>query len=252
MKGLVPRWPVDGRVQALATTRSGGVSLGPWAHLNLGEHCGDDPLAVAENRRILARQLPGSPHWLNQVHGRQLVHLDDWAPGVAADAAWTDRPGQVLAILTADCLPVLLARTDGTLAAAVHAGWRGLAAGILERVVAELPCAAEQLCAWIGPGISAPAYAVDELVRSAMTALDPRLASAFQPDHSGGYRADLKAIASQRLRRAGVGHVVDAKLCTFSDPVRFFSHRRDGGRTGRQATLIWLTGARSPGAMADS
>jgi YfiH family protein len=225
---------------ALATTRSGGVSEGPWASLNLGTACGDASAAVAENRDRIRAHLPADPCWMNQVHGTRLLHLDDWIPGVEADAAWTDRPGQVCAVLTADCLPVLLADRRGGLVAAVHAGWRGLAAGILERVVETLPGSPDDLLAWIGPAIGPAHYEVDAQVRDAMLDLSRALSACFEPVREGHWLADLPAIAQHRLRSAGISHPASAKLCTASDPTRFFSYRRDGGRSGRQASLIWI------------
>ncbi|OAB61866.1 hypothetical protein AY599_23710 [Leptolyngbya valderiana BDU 20041] len=227
-------------VGVLATTRAGGVSGGPWASLNLGTACGDAPADVTENRARLSADLPAEPCWLRQVHGTRLIHLDDWTPGIEADAAWTDRRDQVCVILSADCLPVLLADRRGTLVAAVHAGWRGLAAGILERVVEALPTAPADLLAWIGPAIGPAHYEVDARVRDAMLDLSPALEACFQPLREGHWLADLPAIAQQRLRSVGIVEPVDAKLCTASDPARFFSYRRDGGQTGRQASLIWI------------
>jgi polyphenol oxidase len=240
MDWIEPDWRVANRVRALATTRSGGVSRGPWASFNLGAHCGDDVEAVAENHRRLADHLPSSPRWLKQVHGTGLVHLDDWQPGIEADAAWTDRPGQVAAILTADCLPVLLAHRSDPLVAAVHAGWRGLAAGILEQTVDSLPSAPDELVAWIGPAIAQPAYEVGEAVRAAFIERDPALAVCFEVNPSGAWQADLKGIARRLLQAAGLVDVIDAGLCTAADPTRFYSYRRDDGRTGRQASLIWI------------
>lgn len=236
---IQPDWPGPGAVRVLATTRIGGVSQGPWASFNLGLHCGDDERAVAENRRRLSSQLPAPPRWLRQVHGTALVGPEDWQPGIEADAAWTDRPGQVLAILTADCLPVLLASTDGTIVAAVHAGWRGLAAGILKKTVTGLPIAAADLRAWIGAGIGQTAYEVDDLVKSALTAAAPDAQACFERNRPGHWLADLKRLAVNALHQAGVPEITDAGLCTASEPDRFYSYRRDHGHTGRQATLIW-------------
>lgn len=234
-----PAWPAPACVHAFATTRRGGDSTGAWRSFNLGARCGDDPDAVARNRGHLAALLPASPCWLNQVHGRTVVHLDDWREGVPADAAWTDRPGVVAAILTADCLPVLLCDRAGTVAAAAHAGWRGLAAGVLEATVAALPVAAGELVAWIGPGIGPAAYQVGPDVRAPFAKRDPSLAACFSADGPDRYRADLKTLARQLLERTGVAAVVDSGLCTHADPERFYSHRRDA-TTGRMATVIWL------------
>jgi YfiH family protein len=240
MTPIVPDWPAPARVRALATTRGGGVSEAGWASLNLGDSCGDAPAAVAENRRRLRQALPSDPCWLKQVHGDRVIHLDRWQPGIQADAAWTDRPHQVCAILTADCLPILLAEAQGALVAAVHAGWRGLAADILGAVIATLPAAPENLLAWIGPSIRARHYEVDAPVRDALLALQPDLSGAFEPSREGHWLADLQAVADRRLRTLGVAAVFDAKLCTADDPQRFFSYRRDRGLGGRQASLIWL------------
>lgn len=240
MNRIEPDWAVAEGLCAFSTTRSGGASRGPWESFNLGLSCGDDAEAVAENHRRLAAELPASPRWLKQVHGTDLIHLDDWRPGIAADAAWTDRPDQVAAILTADCLPVLLAHRSDPLVAAIHAGWRGLAAGILGQSVAALPTLPDELVAWIGPGISQAAYEVGEPVRDAFMARDRALARFFQPGRAGHFQADLKAIAARLLIEAGVRDVQDAGLCTAADPARFYSYRRDQGRTGRQASLIWI------------
>lgn len=234
-----PDWPCPDTVRVLATTRNGGVSRGPWSSFNLGFHCGDDAQAVAENQRRLALALPAAPRWLRQVHGTQVVGPEDWQPGIEADAAWTDRPGQVLAVLTADCLPVLLACSDGQVVAAIHAGWRGLASGILAATVAELPVAAGSLRAWIGASISQAHYEVDDIVKAALVDAAPGAARCFRASRPGHWLADLKGVAISALNNAGVTDVTDASLCTASDPDRFYSHRRDQARTGRQATLIW-------------
>ncbi len=226
-----------GPVRGVATSRLGGVSEPPFDSLNLGDAGGDDPAAVAANRGRLAAALPAAPRWLRQVHGTGVIHLDQWRPGIEADAAWTDRPGQVVAILTADCLPVLLADRDGRCVAAAHAGWRGLAAGVLEATVAALPVPPGELQAWIGPRIGAAAYEVDAPVRDAF----PDDSHAFAPTRPGHWRADLSAIAIRRLRAIGVAEARDVGRCTAAEPERFFSHRRDG-RSGRQATLAWIEG----------
>ncbi|NKI36261.1 peptidoglycan editing factor PgeF [Wenzhouxiangella sp. XN79A] len=228
--------PFDPPVHGVATTREGGVSRPPFDSFNLGDACGDDPEAVVANRQRLAAVLPGPPHWLRQIHGVDVIHLDDWRPGVEADAAWTDRPGRVVAVLTADCLPVLLADCEGRCVAAVHAGWRGLAAGVLEAAVAALPVAPDRLRAWIGPRIGPAAYEVDGPVRDALGEHD----RAFRPTRPGHWQVDLAAIAIERLRASGISDPVDSGLCTAADPARLFSHRRDG-RSGRQATLAWIT-----------
>ena len=237
MKLIRPDWPVAGRLQAFTTTRSGGVSDGPWATLNLGMNSGDEAAYVRQNRHRLSAGMPREPAWLNQVHGTDIVHLDDWHDGIAADGAWTDHPGQVAVVLTADCLPVLLADQAGCFVAAVHAGWRGLAAGILERAVEKLPVAGNALHAWIGPAICGNCYQVGDDVRDAMLADDPAAADAFRPD-GDRWRVDLKSIASATLSRRGV-RVHDAGRCTCCESDTFYSYRRDG-TTGRMASVIWM------------
>lgn len=234
-----PDWSLQG-VEAFSTTRAGGVSGGPWASLNLGASCGDDPAAVAENRRRLQAVLPASPHWLKQVHGTRVIHLDDWHPDIEADAAWTDRPHQVLAIQTADCLPVLLADREGGLVAAAHAGWRGLAGGVLSALVAGLPLPARRLEAWLGPAIGQAAFEVGPEVRAEFVAADAAFAHAFRPGRADRWQADLKSIAAAQLRAAGVLAVQDCGLCTHADPERFFSYRRDAV-CGRMGSFAWLS-----------
>jgi YfiH family protein len=235
---IVPDWPAPANVRALATTRLGGASEGPYASLNLGAHVGDAEAAVAANRRELRRLLPADPLWLNQVHGTRCVAAETASPGADADASFTRMPGAVCAVLTADCLPVLLCDAAGTAVAAVHAGWRGLAAGVIDSAVTALGVPARELIAWLGPAIGPEAYEVDEDVRAAFAAGDPVTAAAFHP-RGDKWLCDLYALARRRLAALGVERVFGGDLCTFSDSRRFYSYRRDG-RTGRMATLIWL------------
>lgn len=228
----------------MATTRPGGVSTGAFASLNLGDHVGDAPAAVAANRRRLAVALglPVEPLWLRQVHGTQVADAAVAAPGAQADASVAAVPGMVCAVLTADCLPVLFCDEAGTRIAAAHAGWRGLAAGVLEATVAALEASgarADHLLAWIGPAISAAAYEVGDEVRDAFLSADPQAVSGFTANARGRWQLDLPALARQRLTAVGISRVYGGDLCTHGDPQRFFSHRRDG-HCGRQATLIWL------------
>ncbi len=252
---LVPDWSAAASVHALSTWRDGGDSVGRYASLNLGDHVGDAPAAVAANRRALRERarLPGEPVWLRQVHGVQVADLDvdldrggdaDAAAGVIvppreADAAVTRRPGRVCAILTADCLPVLFAADRGEAVGAAHAGWRGLAAGVLEATVRALGVPPERLQAWIGPGISARHYEVGAEVREALLHADPQAADQFQPSRPGRFLADLPALARRRLERLGLRRVALCAECTYADANRYFSHRREGP-CGRQASLIWL------------
>jgi hypothetical protein len=215
MPPIEPDWPVDGRIGAFATTR--------------GE--GDAPESVAGVRR-----LPSRPRWLDQVHGSRVIGPTEWRPGVEADAAWTDRPGEVLAIKTADCLPILLAERGGALVAGVHGGWRSLAGGILPRVLSALPAEGRDLRAWIGPAICRRCYQVGDDVRDAFVSEDATLAAAFEAD-GDRWRADLKWIAAQQLRGAGV-EVFDCRRCTYEEVDTFYSFRREG-KTGRLASVIW-------------
>lgn len=238
---LTINWPELPRsVRAASTTRLGGVSLAPYESLNLGDHVGDAPEPVAENRRRLVdlAGLPSPPVWLRQVHGTRVLRLrPDSVAGQEADACWTDQPGVVCAVLTADCLPVLLADDTGRCVAAAHAGWRGLVGGVLEATVAALPVAPATLSAWLGPAIGPAAFQVGDEVRAAFVAVDPQDAAHFRADGSR-WRADLFGLARARLHRLGVHRVQGGDACTWSDPRRFHSHRRDGVG-GRMASLIW-------------
>jgi len=260
LEWLIPDWPAPATVRALSTLRTGGLSKPPYASLNLGSHVGDDATAVAGNRRALrdAARLPAEPAWLEQVHGTHVMDLDSQIPadstGAAspapagpvgpADAAVTRQPGRVCAILTADCLPVLLASDAGDRVGAAHAGWRGLAAGVIEATVGALGAPPRQLLAWLGPAIGPAHFEVGAEVREEFlqraaagdTAADD---AAFVPNARGRYTADLYALARHRLRRLGVDRIYGGGECTYADDARYYSHRRDG-RSGRQATLIWL------------
>lgn len=239
---IVPDWPAPASVQAVATTRLGGVSMGPFAQLNLGDQVGDDPRAVAENRRRLSKalDLSAAPCWLRQIHGTRVVRAagKPVVGRVEADASWTDEAGVVCAVGMADCLPVLFCDTTGTRIAAVHAGWRGLAAGILEATVAALGVAPERLLAWLGPAIGSAAFEVGPEVRAAFLAADAAAAAGFQAGRGDRWQADLVLLARHRLRRMGVAHSWGGHWCTASDDERFFSHRRDR-ESGRMAALIW-------------
>lgn len=270
-------WPAPPGVRALTTTRHGlGVSQAPFDAFNLGSRCGDDAEAVMENRRQLeaALQLPSPPRWLRQVHGIDVVRFETPPPakagggrvGVAladvdekgtppqpspafagegaglepeADASVTATPGTVLAILTADCLPVVLAAKDGGEIGVAHAGWRGLCAGVLEATVAAMQTPADHLIAWLGPAAGPQAYEIGEEVFDAFVSGDAGAFAAFASTRPGHWKVDLHALARRRLAAVGVTDVHDGGLCTISDPSRFFSHRRDG-RSGRIATLAWI------------
>ena len=242
---IVPDWPAPADVGAFVTTRHGGVSTGPCATMNLARHGEDDPAAMAENRRRLDRLLPATPVWLDQVHGTTVVTLDRTpspeAPLPVADAAVTRERGIVCAVRTADCLPVLFAARAGEAIGIAHAGWRGLAAGVLEATLAAmaaLGATAGDLVAWLGPGIGPDAFEVGGEVRTAFCAADPGAAPCFAPNGVGKWRADLYGLARRRLTAAGVPHVYGGGCCTFHDAARFYSYRRDRS-PGRMAALIW-------------
>lgn len=243
---ITPDWPAPRRVRALMTTRRGGVSQPPYDSLNLAGHVGDDPRAVAENRRILRRHLPSEPLWLTQVHGTGVAEAGRDAAGVVADAAVARGVGQVCAVLTADCLPVLFCDTHASVVAAAHAGWRGLAAGVIEATVRAMHLGPARILAWLGPAIGPEAFEVGEEVRQAFIEQDPLAATAFRPALPGTldeaprkWLADLYALARLRLKALGVEQVYGGSGCTYRDAERFYSYRRDG-RTGRMAALIWL------------
>jgi YfiH family protein len=235
---ITPDWPAAGRVRALITTRAGGVSSGKFASLNLGTRVGDDPQRVERNRAILKACLPAEPAWMKQVHGTVVIDAAKATPDAEADGAVTRAAGSVCAVLTADCLPILLSDRAGTTAGIAHAGWRGLAAGIIENVVQAMRVSPPDLIAYIGPGIGPRSYEVGEEVRQAFVGKDPDAAAAFVPRRNGKYLVDLYALARQRLEAARIAEVHGGGFCTAGDE-RFFSFRRDGN-TGRMASLVWL------------
>ena len=226
-------------MRALATTRRGGVSCAPWHGFNLADHVGDDPPAVAANRALLRRELPADPAWLAQVHGTRCVDAALAVPGTRADASFTRRRGVVCAVLTADCLPVLLCDDRATVVGVAHAGWRGLAAGVIEATVAAMNEPGTRLMAWLGPAIGPQAFEVGGEVRDLFVARDPRAINAFAPAGAGKWLCDLYQLARQRLDALGIGRINGGDCCTASDGERFFSHRRDGV-SGRMASLVWL------------
>lgn len=237
---LQPDWPAPECVGALSTTRSGGVSLAPYRSLNLGTHVGDHPDAVAENRARLRAHLPAEPCWLEQVHGVEVVDAARVEGVPRADAAISRQPGVVCAVMTADCLPVLLCDQSGSVVGAAHAGWRGLHAGVIEATVRAMGVAPSGLMAWLGPAIGPRAFEVGDEVRSAFVQEDAQAARAFAPaGEPGKWLADLYALARLRLMRLGVEQISGGEACTYSESERFFSYRRDGV-TGRMASLIWL------------
>lgn len=236
---ITPDWPAPKPVRAVTSTRIGGVSLPPFDSLNLGDHVGDNVNVVAENRRRLrdGLSLPADPKWLSQVHGTSCCDAAIIRGGVEADAQFTDQSGVVCAVLTADCLPLLLCDRDGQHVAAVHAGWRGLLDGVIENSVKAM--GGSELIAWMGPAIGPEAFEVGDEVRAAFVSRDAAAQKAFVSLDDGKWLADLYQLARQRLNACGVTSVSGGEYCTFSDRRRFYSYRRDG-QTGRMASLIWL------------
>jgi hypothetical protein len=235
---LIPDWPAPAGVKACVTTRAGGVSLTPFDSLNLGDHVDDSPQAVAENRRRLTAHFSIQPAWLQQVHGIAVAHAD---PGrvETADASWSATPGIACTVMTADCLPALFCDRAGTRVAAAHAGWRGLAAGVLEATLDSLAVPPGEVLVWLGPAIGPQAFEVGPEVREAFVRTLPEADQAFVPGRNAGkFMADIYALARLRLAARGVTAVYGGGFCTLSDP-RFYSYRRSP-RTGRFASLIWL------------
>lgn len=238
---IVPDWPAPARVRAASTTRQGGVSAPPYDRLNLADHVGDDPAFVAENRRRLMAAVgyPIEPAWLEQVHGNRVVAAEACCEPIAADVAWTRKPGQPCVVMTADCLPVLLCDRAGMVVASAHAGWRGLAGGVISAAVGSMDAQPAELLAWLGPAIGPGSFEVGEEVRAAFLGLDGGNAGCFRPSPAGRWLADLYELARRQLRNLGVKGVYGGSWCTFTEPERFFSYRREN-RTGRMATFIWL------------
>ena len=243
---IIPDWPAPPCVKAFFTTRAGGVSSGAYSSLNLGAHVGDEPQNVAENRRRLYELLPTEPVWLNQVHGVNVVLAEavlssDWSIR-EADGVVTARSEMPCAVMVADCLPVLFCTEDGSRVGAAHAGWRGLASGVLERTVEAMATNPARIIVWLGPAIGADAFEVGANVFDAFSSSPAECVSAFRPiaGRPDKYHADICALARQRLHRAGVHDIYGGQFCTVNDPKRFFSYRRDG-KTGRMAGLIWIT-----------
>lgn len=242
---IEPQWSAPENIRAFCTTRQGGVSQSPYDSFNLAEHVGDDPLSVEENRKRLEQvlSLPESPLWLNQQHTAQLFFLDGIASRKSrsvADAAWSAQRGRVAVVMTADCIPVLVTNRKGSLVAAIHAGWKGLAKGIVRKSLKALPEESANLISWIGPSIRQAHFEVGQDVYDAFCNKSSQATDCFQPrSQSGKYLCDLPGLLKLELTEMGVGEVYDSGLCTYEDESRFYSYRRDG-QTGRMASLIWI------------
>jgi YfiH family protein len=238
---LVPDWDVAPRVRAFVTTRAGGVSGGEFGSMNLGSRSGDAAAHVERNRAIVREHLPAAPRWMAQVHGTGVADLDrlDDSQAPQADAAIASRTGQVAVVLTADCMPLLLSDEAGTRVAVAHAGWRGMAAGVIENTVQAMDVAPRKLRAWMGPTIGPAAFEVGPEVREAFLKSDPSADGAFRSHRPGKYLADLYALARRRLARAGVERVHGGGFCTYTEAQRFFSYRRVQA-SGRMGAFIWI------------
>ena len=242
---IIPDWPAPPNVLVLQTTRLGGFSTAPYDGLNLGEHTGDDALRVAANRQSLNPYLPTEPLWLDQVHGVTVVNTAHVSCLPQADAAYAKAANAVCTVLTADCLPVLLCDVAGSVVGAAHAGWRGLAAGVIEATVNTMNVPPERIIAWLGPAIGPQAFEVGDEVRTVFVAHDTNASAAITPSPSSSqgegkkYLTDIYLLARQRLQALGITQIYGAGYCTYSERERFFSYRRDGN-TGRMASMIWL------------
>ncbi|MDE9466522.1 purine nucleoside phosphorylase YfiH [Xenorhabdus bovienii] len=238
---IFPDWPQLDNVGACSTTRLGGVSLPPYDSLNLGNHVGDDSKCVERNRKLLVEyaQLPQQPVWLEQVHGTRVINLDGQpVKDNQADAVYTNMPGQVCAVMTADCLPVLFCAIAGDEIAAAHAGWRGLCTGVLENTVSRFSAKPEMIRAWLGPAIGPEKFEVGREVMDAFVVTNPELEQAFTP-YGNKFLVNIYLLAKLKLQSIGINEVFGGTACTATEERNFFSYRRDGN-TGRMATLIWL------------
>jgi purine-nucleoside/S-methyl-5'-thioadenosine phosphorylase / adenosine deaminase len=238
---LVPDWNAPPHVRAFVTTRHGGVSTGAYASMNLGTRSGDDPVAVERNRRIVDNLVPSTPQWMAQVHGTSVADLDGISAAAAptADAAVLGTRGPVGVVLTADCMPLFLCDLGGKKVGVAHAGWRGMAAGVIENTVQALGVAPADVIAWMGPTIGPAAFEVGPEVRAAFVAADTEAHAAFTTHTPGKYLADLYALARQRLARAGVSKISGGGFCTYRETDRFFSYRREQ-MSGRMGAFIWM------------
>ncbi len=244
LKFILPQWPAPVKIKAISTTRTGGYSQPPYASFNLALHVGDDPANVRSNRSLLAHHLPGQPVWLNQIHSHRVLEAVAAANGADADGIYTTRSDTVCVVMTADCLPVLICNRQGTGVAALHAGWRGLADGIIEQGISQLmkltQSKPDELLVWLGPAIGPEVFEVGEDVRQRFMGQSLLLRDSFRPAREAGkWLADVYQLARLRLSQSGVENVYGGDYCTYTQAGRFFSYRRDG-KTGRMASLIWI------------
>lgn len=240
VKLIQPNWPAPTNISAGTTTRLGGVSKAPYDSLNLGSNTGDDIDAIRQNREHFQQvlSLPNEPYWLNQVHGNTAISIDANYQATNADASYTNQPGVICTVLTADCLPILVCNQAGTEIAAIHAGWRSLASGIIENTIAKFAAPPEQLLTWLGPCISAQVYEIGEEVYTSFVETNPETKKAFIPTREHHWLANLPLLAEQRLHALGIEQIYHSNLCTLQDETQFFSYRRDC-ETGRMASFIY-------------
>jgi YfiH family protein len=239
---IKPNWPAPSHIHACTTLRTGGVSQSPYDQFNLGTNVGDHPEHVLKNCELLKNTLAlvNDPIWIRQTHSTIVVEATLENLRQEADASFTHKKNQVCVVLTADCLPILLTNQQGTQVAAIHAGWRGLANGIIEATLNKLNSPSQELLAWLGPAISGPCYEVGNEVREQFLAVTPDAEKAFTPSPNQRWLADLYELARIRLRKQGVDRIYGGEYCTYTDKSRFYSYRRDGQQTGRMASLIWM------------
>ncbi|MBB71556.1 MAG: hypothetical protein CMF50_04095 [Legionellales bacterium] len=242
MNVIQPNWPAPANIHGFTTTRLGGVSEAPYDSFNLGDHVGDSEAHVSQNRQLLAEcfNLPSSPIWLRQIHSPVCVKANASHLHNEADGSYSRTPGEVCAVLTADCLPILICNKQGSEVAALHGGWRGLFAGIIANALTMLDSSPEELLVWLGPAIGPNAFEVGPEVRDNFISLIPTLAEAFKPGNGDRWYGDIYGIARQQCQALGITAIYGGNYCTVSTPDLFYSYRRDG-TTGRMASLIWMT-----------
>ena len=239
---ISPSWSAPSHIKAYCTTRKNGVSEGPYAEFNLGFHRGDNKESVQKNREQLKKtcQLAAEPLWLKQTHSNLVINADAYYENIDSDGCYTNKKNQACVVMTADCLPILLCNRQGTEIAAIHAGWRGLANGIIEVGLNHFQSSPHEIMAWFGPAIGPHYFEVGEEVRDAFIQHDPDAAQAFKVKEKK-WLANLYELARLRLNKKGVTQIYGGDMCTFSDSKRFYSYRRDGQNSGRLATLIWMS-----------
>ncbi len=238
---LTVDWPAPKHIKAITTTRFGGQSMAPYDSLNFGDHVGDDLALVKSNRQTLIKTalLPEEPLWLKQTHSVQVIDAHQWQPDIEADAIISESANKICVVMTADCLPILMTDSSGTQVAAVHAGWRGLEAGIIENTLAKFKKPSSDIMVWLGPAIGSQAFEVGPEVKAAFVANNSIAEAAFTPSAANRFLADIFLLAKQRLSAQGVTAIYGGDHCTYREKERFFSYRRDG-ITGRMASLIWI------------